>query len=143
MKQTLQIIGGALLCLGVLFMGLPDKTIRKLLPLTKKASHSESVTNGFAQLPDSNSVVASVTTNGIYWAASRDVKKWIEFYQIWKCEDGTFELRSEDFIKGKFSTLDEARAAKVKLAVEMAEFVRTNKFESWFPRPPYCGTKVE
>lgn len=70
---------------------------------------------------------------------------WLGYFEIWKCGDGTFEVKSGNGLKGKFSSLPEAKDFHYSEAVRMAEYMtrqHSNNIVEPF-RGPDCGIRIK
>jgi len=77
---------------------------------------------------------------------SQDPKqRWLQYFQIWHCDDGSYEVRSDQFSKGRFLTLDDARKAKTNIAKAMVQWELEHEHDPIIapPRVPDCGKRIE
>lgn len=67
--------------------------------------------------------------------------EYTTIFQIWKCDDGTFELQTSTRKIGKYKTLEEARHAKAGEVLDLIEFQKRWGIEH--PKVETCGKRVE
>lgn len=70
------------------------------------------------------------------------VDYWFTCMEIWKCDDGMYEVKSDYTLEGRFATLGEAQAGRTNWALRMIEFNK-NMHEPITQKLPTCGKRIE
>lgn len=70
--------------------------------------------------------------------ALTDTNKWLPLFEIWKCDDGTFEVKTVSGTKGKFGSLQEAEEFRYERALGDAALFATPDI-----RGRDCGVRVK
>lgn len=68
----------------------------------------------------------------------RELKSYLGCMEIWKCDDGTYEVRTDYVIHGKYNSLMDARINRTNWAIQVAKTVSID-----LKKLPECGKKIE
>lgn len=90
------------------------------------------------ELPPSGVQTAVQTLNIWHHYPLSDTNAWLPIFEIWKCQDGTFEVKTQNGLLAKLLTLEEAEEFRYQSAVWDAAL-----FGNPSDRGQDCGVRVK
>lgn len=67
-----------------------------------------------------------------------DTNRWLNLLQVWQCEDGSYQLRTDVTDHGHFATKEEAMEARYLRSLKMAELMKYTP-----ENIPDCGKRIQ
>lgn len=148
--QTLRviIIAAILITLGVIVLSKnPPKQSAPTAPQPKLFGGGIAVSNVLNKVEavtntDTDTVMAELKAVTKRLTEDKGAERWKRFIEIWECDDGKFEVRSDQHVFDRYPTLSHAQTAKAMLA-EWIEVEYQRGKTNTSVRLPDCGKRVE